>query len=280
MDSFTSAGMKFPLLEFGPGDGEAVVLLHGFPADTQSWKPTARILAAAGYRVLVPFQRGYVATARPKQVAAYRLRELSADVLSLLDAAGVERAHIVGHDWGGGVAWYLADRHSQRVATLTAVATPHPRALARTLLTSKQLLLSWYLLFFQIPRLPEWLLTRNKAQLGSRWLRKLGLEDRTATEYAQAFAADRALMTGALNWYRALLLDAPYGWAAKPVTPATLYVWGTADGTVSAKAARLTAKGVTGAYTFHRLEEATHWIPEQHPQELAELILQHMRTHK
>ncbi|MFJ7768026.1 alpha/beta fold hydrolase [Streptomyces sp. NPDC097107] len=144
------------------------MLLHGFPADAHSWDATAEALSVAGLRVLVPFQRGYVATARPRKVSAYRLKKLAADIIELLNSLKCERAHIVGHDWGGGVSWFLADQYSPRVASLVVASTPHPRALARTLFTSKQILLSWYLLFFQLPVIPEWILTRGARASGAR----------------------------------------------------------------------------------------------------------------
>lgn len=225
---------------------------------------------------MAPFQRGYTPTARPRKIGEYRLKELSLDIIRLMDAAGLERAHVVGHDWGGGVAWYLADRYPNRIASLTVVSTPHPRALSRTLLVSKQALLSWYLLFFQIPKFPEWLLTRNRGQLGQRWLTGLGLDRETAASYVRKFAGDPELLTAALNWYRALLLDVRYGFTASAVRPATLYVWGTQDRTVSKRAAHLTGDWVAGSYMFHPLDGATHWIPEQHPAELAQLIVAHI----
>lgn len=176
------------------------------------------------------------------------------------------------------MGWFLADQHSSRVASLTAVSTPHPRALARTLLTSKQVLLSWYLLFFQLPALPEWLLTRRRGQLGRAWLRKLGLEEDTAAAYAAKFAEDRGLFTGALNWYRALPLDAAYGIRAGSIQVPTLYVWGKKDLAVGEKAAQMTGRWVAGKYSFKPLEGVTHWIPEQHPTLIAELILRHIET--
>jgi pimeloyl-ACP methyl ester carboxylesterase len=227
--------------------------------------------------VLAPFQRGYTPTSRPKRIADYRLQELCQDILHLMDTAGLGRAHIVGHDWGGGVAWFLADRYPERVSSLTVVSTPHPRALSRTLLTSRQLLLSWYLIFFQIPGFPEWILTRNRGWLGQKWLANLGLDATRATRYARKFANDPALLTGALNWYRALLFDAPYGFTASAVLPPTLYVWGTADSTVSGKAAQLTGQWVENSYSFCPLEGASHWIPEQLPRKLAKMITEHAR---
>ena len=130
------------------GSGTPVVLLHGFPQTAACWIRVAQALAAVGYRVLAPDQRGYSPGARPAAVRTYRMPELVADVLALAEAAGAARFHLVGHDWGGAVAWALAGRHPERVATLTSVSTPHPRGLAAALLTGGQLLRSAYIGFF------------------------------------------------------------------------------------------------------------------------------------
>src|SRR5919109_4099069 len=150
----------------GPPAGELVVLLHGFPQTSACWTPLLESLAAAGYRAVAPDQRGYSPRARPATVAAYRLPELVADVLAMADRLGTERIHLVGHDWGGVVAWRLAGQHPERVATLTALSTPHPRAFARALV-GVQALRSAYLPVFRAPRLAE-LLLGARGQRGLR----------------------------------------------------------------------------------------------------------------
>jgi pimeloyl-ACP methyl ester carboxylesterase len=147
--------MTFDVRDAGPEHGEVVVLLHGFPQTSASWDDVAARLNDAGYRTLAPDQRGYSPGARPEGRRAYRQSELVGDVIGLLDAAGVERAHVVGHDHGGGVAWSLAMSQPERVRTLTSLTTPHPAAMARAMVTSTQLLRSWYMLLFQLPWLPE-----------------------------------------------------------------------------------------------------------------------------
>ncbi len=161
LDGFTRDGLHFTVDDDGPRDGDVVVLLHGFPTDRTSWRHVAPLLHAAGLRTLAPDQRGYAEGARPPGRTAYRLEELVADVLALLDAAGVERAHVVGHDWGGALAWLLAGNHPDRVASLTVLSTPHPAALSRALKSDgEQRRKSWYILAFQVPWLPERLLAR------------------------------------------------------------------------------------------------------------------------
>src|SRR5689334_23012384 len=155
VEAFSRNGMRFTVVDEGPADAETVVLLHGFPQSAQSWIGVSRPLLAAGYRVIAPDQRGYTPQARPRSRRAYRLNELVADVVALIDAAGVDRVHLVGHDWGGGVAWMVAATRPERLRTLTVVSAPHPRAVAKAVLTSPQLLQAWHLLFFQLPWLPE-----------------------------------------------------------------------------------------------------------------------------
>jgi pimeloyl-ACP methyl ester carboxylesterase len=272
--SFRVGTWEFPVTDRGPRkSAETVVLLHGFPQNARCWAAITPVLNAAGLRTLCPEQRGYAATARPTRTKDYRLARLAGDVEALLDAAGVHRAHVVGHDWGGGVAWALADLAPERVASLTVVSTPHPRALTRALLTSRQVLLSWYLLFFQLPWFPEWLVTRRGGRPAELWLRRLGLDASTAATYAKGFVEDRAALTGALNWYRALPLDIGYGFRARQITVPTTYVRGSHDAVVSTDAARLTARWVRSSYLFEEIPDGTHWLPEQRPQELAEIVL-------
>src|SRR5579875_2784646 len=129
METFTRDELTFDVTDSGPDDAPVVVLLHGFPQDRQAWGKVTPQLVDAGYRVLAPDQRGYSPGASPRGVSAYRLRELCGDVAALLDAAGAGQAHIVGHDWGGAVAWSFAGAHPHRVASCTVLSTPHPAAL-------------------------------------------------------------------------------------------------------------------------------------------------------
>jgi pimeloyl-ACP methyl ester carboxylesterase len=265
-------GLVFDTLAAGPPRGEPVVLLHGFPQTAACWIRVAQALAAAGYRVLAPDQRGYSPGARPAAVRAYRMPELVADVLALAEAAGAARFHLVGHDWGGALAWALAGRHPEQVATLTSVSTPHPRALAAALLTGGQLLRSAYIGFFRIPRLPELVLGAR----GSRGLRFLlarsGLDPAWANSYARALAGPGAL-AAALAWYRGAI---PFGLRI-PLTPVpTRFVWGSGDPALGRRAATTTGRWVAGPYRFDVLEGAGHWLPEHHPEALAEPLLEHL----
>src|SRR4051794_36361873 len=202
---FERDGLVFDVRQAGPLDGEPVVLLHGFPETSASWDEVMVALAGDGYRAMAPDQRGYSPGARPDGIGAYRVEQLAADVVALLDDIGAPAAHIVGHDWGGIVAWHLAGTRPDRVRTLTSVSTPHPSAFQRVLLTSTQALHSTYMLFFQLPAIPERVLLARDGAVFRRSLVRSGLRDDAVDRYLEHMQEPGA-MTAALNWYRALRL--------------------------------------------------------------------------
>ena len=198
--------------------------------------------------------------------------ELVSDVQALLDAAGLSQAHVVGHDWGGAVAWATAARLPQRLRSLSVLATPHPAAMARAALTSTQALKSWYMLFFQLPWLPERLLNPTRPAGRRRFVRILRRSGQQPGEAARDAAALSApgVLTGALNWYRAL----PF--AGKPIGPVwvpTLYIWGERDAFLGRRAAQLSRCFVRGPYAFLAIP-ADHWL--QNLPEVADLLLRHL----
>jgi len=267
-------GLVFDVLAAGDPAGESVLLLHGFPQTAACWTRLAEALAGGGYRVLAPDQRGYSPGARPGAVGDYRMPELVADVLAVADRAGVVgRFHLAGHDWGGAVAWHLAARYPERVATLTAVSTPHPRALAVALRSSAQPLRSAYIALFRTPRLPELILgARGLAGL-RRMLARSGLGPEWAEAYAGALAEPGAL-AAVLAWYRAA---GPSTLRAPGVAVPTCHLWGSDDAALGRRATEATARWVTGPYRLHVLAGAGHWLPEHHAAELAGPVLAHLR---
>jgi pimeloyl-ACP methyl ester carboxylesterase len=273
VEAFSSEGMRFQVLDEGSVGAETVVLLHGFPQSAQSWIGVSRHLLAAGYRVIAPDQRGYTPRARPRSRRAYRLTELVADVVALIDAAGVERVHLVGHDWGGGVAWMVAATRPDRLHTLTVVSAPHPRAVVNAMLTSRQFLQAWHVVFFQLPWLPEALIRSRGGRLAVAVLKRSGLSDHLARVYV-----DRLNNACALRWYQALPLDISTGCRTRAITVPTTFVWSTGDVAIGRRAAELTGRWVTGPFDFKVLEGVSHWIPEQAPGELAAYILQRIRS--
>lgn len=271
MDSFQRGGLIFPVRdESPPGEGavhaEPVVLLHGFPQDAGSFDRVTPALHARGFRTLVPTQRGYAASARPTSRRAYSTTETTADLVALLDAAGVDRAHVVGHDWGGAPAWAIGAWHPDRVASLTVLSTPHPGAMAASFVSSLQGLRSWYMGFFQLPAVPE--LAAGKTL--SNTLASSGLPPEFVARYTAAMAEPGAL-TGALNWYRGMPFSARP--AVGRITVPTSYVWGRTDFALGRAAAERTRGWVDGQYTFVELD-AGHWLPETRPDEVAAAIVE------
>jgi pimeloyl-ACP methyl ester carboxylesterase len=263
---FERDGLTFEVRDEGPVVAEAtVLLLHGFPQTQSAFDGVAPILHEAGLRTLAPAQRGYSPGARPAARSAYRIGEIAADAVALLDAAGIEQAHVLGHDLGGLAAWALAGLHPDRVASLTVLSTPHPTALAWSFTHSGQGLRSWYLGFFQLPWLPERLIAgRLRAQL-----RSTGLPAAAADEYAAAMARPGAL-AGALGWYRGL--PASRRDHIGKITVPTTYVWGRHDFALGRAAAQATGRFVSAAYLFVELD-AGHWLPESSAAEVAALTL-------
>jgi pimeloyl-ACP methyl ester carboxylesterase len=275
VESFRRGDYAFPVYDGGPVDGVPVVLLHGFPQSKESWQPLAIRLQASGCRTIAPDQRGYSPEARPKRRRDYRLDALAGDVEALLTTIGDRPVHLVGHDWGAAVAWATAARYPGRVASLTALSVPHPAALLTAMASSRQALRSWYMFLFQLPGFPEWLYDpgrpRSRARL-LRWLRSYG-QTRERSERDLALLGDEGF-SAALGWYRAMLLASPLQ-LRRPVRVPTLYVWAAGDKAITRSAALRCRRFVQGPYRFVELPDASHWFPEEVPDQLAELILAH-----
>jgi pimeloyl-ACP methyl ester carboxylesterase len=276
MERFTNAAFSFEVSDSaGSGGGGpecAVILLHGFPQDRRCWERVTPALSGAGYRVLAPDLRGYSPGARPAARSAYRNSQLASDVLALADAAGAERFHLAGHDWGAALAWYVAGRHPGRVISLAALSVPHPQAFARAMITGSQAARSWYMAAWQPPWLPERVLGRGDGQALRGMLVRSGLDRASADRYA-ARARDPGGLRGPLSWYRAMPFSVRE--PAGPVRVPTLFAWGNRDRFVSPAAAGLCGRYVTGPYRFAELDGASHWLPEQAPDQVAALLTGH-----
>lgn len=268
-------GLHLHVVQCGPAAGPLVVLLHGFPEFWESWRGQIAALAAAGYRVWVPDQRGYNLSDKPQGIGAYALPTLAADVLGLLDAAGSQRAHVVGHDWGGIVAWYLAAQYPGRVASTTIINVPHPAVVAPNLWrVPSQLLRSWYIGFIQLPGLPEWLIRRKSWRFSERAL--LGTSRRgtfSAAEVARYKAAwaQPGALTAMLNWYRALRLSTGTRWRRIP-GPVQI-IWGRQDAFLAAELAEFSLAQCANA-RLHYFPGATHWVQLEEAAAVNDLILQ------
>lgn len=283
MREFSRDGLVFDVSDEGPPDGDVVLLLHGWPQDRRAWSGVATELHRSGLRSVAFDQRGYSPRARPAGRAAYRMRELVADVVAAHHACGVDRVHLVGHDWGGAVAWAVAERHPELLHSLTVVSTPHHRALAAAVRRGDQARRSWYIAAFQLPWLPEAVLRRRLPAV----LRRTGLPDEHAQRYAAAFREPGAA-GGGLAWYRALPSGAltrargrilARGNAIRPGGPdnrrirvPTTFLWGAHDPALGRAAAEGSGQWVAADYRFVEVD-AGHWLPETHPQLVAQAVL-------
>ena len=267
--------LSFDALEAGREAGELVLLLHGFPQPASVWRPQLAALARHGFHAVAPDQRGYSPGARPGSARDYRLSELVRDTLGMADRLGARRLHLVGHDWGGMVGWAVAAAAPHRLRSLTVVSTPHPRALATSLLRSTQLLRSGYIGFFNLPAVPELLLGAGGGTVLRLALARSGLPGRVAREYVDELRA-RGALGPALNWYRALpfSLIQPVGRIEVPTT----YVWSDGDVALGGTAARASGSQVRAPYRFEVMPGVSHWIPETAPDDLTRLILEQVSS--
>ncbi|MEU4321649.1 alpha/beta fold hydrolase [Nocardia fluminea] len=268
LTTFTRAGLEFDVVDSGPPDGPVIVALHGFPQTATSLRPLTAVLNARGYRTVAPNQRGYSAGARPSGRMAYRVPELVDDVVALIEDIDRGPVHLVGHDWGAMVAWSLAAARPELVRTLVTVSVPHPGALVRSMVSSDQLLRSYYMALFQLPVLPERVLRARPALLDGL-LAKSGMSAE-AIARVHSEIIDAGALTSALNWYRALALTTRRA-VTRPVTVPVTHVWSTGDTALSRRGAELTGEFVTGDYRLAVLD-GSHWLPEERPDELAALI--------
>jgi pimeloyl-ACP methyl ester carboxylesterase len=261
-------GWHFSGLEWGPRDGALVLALHGFPQRCTSWTAVAERLAEAGVRTIAVDQRGYSPGARPTEIAAYAMAHLVADAVGIIEALGAP-VHLVGHDWGGVVGWQVAARRPDLLASWTAVSTPHQLALNEVLAhdAEQRERFGYILRFREVGAAEQALLADNGAGLAGVYGRHVAPE-RVADDVA--FFAEPGVMTAALSWYRAMSPSDAQGLA--PVTVPTAYVWGSADQAFGAAAAGRTGAYVTAPYRFVPLDGASHWLPDEAPDTLADVI--------
>jgi len=271
VETFVRDGLSFDVRDTGRPDRGTVLCLHGFPQEASAYDAVAARLTPHGLRVLAPDQRGYSPGARPDpgDRASYAMRELVGDAVALLDAAGVERAHVVGHDWGGAVAWVLAGRHRDRVSSLTVLSTPHPKAFQAVYWRSSQVVRSTYMAFFTLPHLPERALLAGGGRPLEHAMRRSGLPRDQAARYVARLQEPGAL-SAMLGWYRGIAASRGFG-AGRTRVPTT-YVVGRHDPFFAHAAMSRTRDFVLGDYRVVELD-AGHWLPERHPAEVAAAVL-------
>jgi pimeloyl-ACP methyl ester carboxylesterase len=263
-------GLEFHVACQGEGDRLAL-LLHGFPECGYSWRYQLPLLADLGYRAWAPDLRGYGDSSRPDRVQDYAIEKLLDDVAGLIDASGCRSVLLAGHDWGAAIAWYFAMRRVRALERLVIMNVPHPTVF-REQMSWRQLLRSWYALFFQIPRLPEWLLSRNGCKpIGDAFVGMAIDKSRFPEEVLRVYrenAARPGALTAMLNYYRAMLR----GGAARqrrlgtPVieTP-TLMVWGEEDRALGKETTYGTERYVSDL-TLRYLPRVSHWVQQEAPE--------------
>ena len=271
-------GVTLHAVRAGPSEGPLVVLLHGFPEFWYGWHEAIAPLANAGYRVVVPDQRGYNKSEKPPGVTPYHIDELAADVAGVIQAQNSESAGIAGHDWGGAVGWWLAMHRPELVSSFVAVNAPHPSVMYRRLRERwTQRLRSWYILGFQLPRLPEAIARAGNWRLIVRGMQKSSLPGTFSPvdfrRYRRAWNRQGAF-TAMVNWYRAVGRERPRP-ASPRVEPETLLIWGSRDQYLEREMARESLEYCdNGRLKTH--EDATHWIHHEEPVAVADEIRDHL----
>jgi pimeloyl-ACP methyl ester carboxylesterase len=259
------------------GDGPLVVLLHGFPEFWYSWRHQIPALADAGFHVVAPDMRGYNLSEKPHDWRQYDADRLAADVAGLIGHFGDQRTYLVGHDWGAAVAYMTAMRYPELLEKLAILNVPHPERMLSGLRTLRQLRKSWYMFFFQIPWLPEWLAARKDFSLGKRSLRAdspAAVSDSDLERYAQAWSQPGAL-TGMVNYYRAALRRSPRAAVAElaPIQTETLVIWGMRDRHLGSELAEPLPRWVPNV-RVERLPDATHWVQHDAPERVNQLLIE------
>lgn len=272
-------GINLHIVQAGPENGELVILLHGFPEFWYGWRHQIPALAQAGYHVIVPDQRGYNLSDKPKSISAYSIETLAQDILEIMHAYQHKQACLIGHDWGAAVVWHLATQFPQHVHKAITMNVPHPWVMSKTLRRNlRQLKRSWYMFFFQIPWLPEWLLGRSNAAILGNMLKGAGkrsFTDDDIESYRRAWLQKGAL-TGMLNWYRAAFRTSPSLLTKTPapqVIVPMLLIWGKQDVALEfSMAGESIALCQTGQLLA--IDNASHFVQHDAVEEVNQAVLE------
>ena len=264
----------------GPKDGPVAVLLHGFPEFWYGWRKQIEPLAEAGFRVIVPDQRGYNLSSKPRGVASYALTELVSDVIAIADELGQKQILLAGHDWGAAVAWSAALLHPKRIAKLAVVNVPHPSVMGRFLKTQpRQILRSWYIFLFQIPWLAETIFSAFDFYVGARALLRSSRPGTFSADdllqYRAAWSQPGAL-TSMINWYRAAGRYRTR-FADRTVRVPTRILWGERDKFLMSEMARESLRYCTHGELFP-FPDATHWLLHEEPTKVSELLVEFFQS--
>lgn len=271
-------GVTLHVVIAGPESGEPVILLHGFPEFWGGWRHQIDFLAQNGFRVIVPDQRGYNLSEKPRGVANYDIDLLAADIIGLIDYFGYEKVYLAGHDWGAAVAWWMAAHSPERLNKLAILNVPYPTILGHELRKGnwQQLKKSWYVFFFQLPGIAEWAMrfstrsdTNNLLRLSSK---RDTFSDADLETYRAAWRQPGA-WTGMLNWYRAFVRKGVKGLPEPPrIQVPTLILWGERDAALGKELAEKSL-AVCENGRLHFYPKATHWLQHDEPEAVNQQLL-------
>ena len=277
---FKNGPVRLHAVAAGPQGGPIVLLLHGFPEFWRGWHHQIEPLAQAGFRVVVPDQRGYNLSDKPPGVASYAISELVSDVIAIANQLSREKIFLAGHDWGAAVAWSTALLHPTRIAKLVVLNVPHPSVMRRFLGTNRrQLRKSWYMFFFQLPWLPEALFRSGNFNVGASSLvrtSKPGTFSNEDLEHYRAAWSQPGALTSMIHWYRAAFRHRPRI-ADRTVHVPTRILWGERDKFLLAEMAQASLRYCDQAELF-TFADASHWLQHEQPARVSELLVDFFRT--
>jgi pimeloyl-ACP methyl ester carboxylesterase len=268
-------GIRLHTALAGPSDGEPVILLHGFPESWFGWEKQIEPLIDAGFRVIIPDQRGYNLSDKPEGIENYHVELLVKDILGLADALGVETFHLAGHDWGAIIAWSLALSSPERIKHLAIANVPHP-AVFKSYIRSHpaQMLKSWYMLFFQLPGIPERFTKARNWKFMTSAMPDHFSED-TLDHYREAWGQPGAI-TAMINWYRATFGSSRSSRSSNSIQPKTLIIWGKQDPHLSHQMAALSLEHCKDGKLV-LIDNATHWVQHDEASRVSHLLIDHFK---
>lgn len=257
------------------GSGPPVILLHGFPDRWQLWRHQLQALVQAGHQVIAPDLRGFGESDRPTEVAGYRMPTLIGDVVGILKAFGLDRADVIGHDWGAGLAWQLAIHQPALVNRLAVLSVGHGGSSVAAGIEQKQL--SWYLLWFQVPGVAERVLPANDWDFFRSWAGSDSPDGSARIDRQVADLSRPGALTAGLNWYRANISAERYVLTETPTGPTvscpTLAIWSSGDRFLNEAQLTGSRQFVKADWRYERIEDADHWIPVSAPRRVSELLV-------
>jgi len=274
VESIGTNGIRLQVLQVGPELGPTALMLHGFPEGSYAWEDMAGQLAAKGYRVWVPDQRGYNSSDKPRHISAYNSEIVARDLLGIIDATGRRQVDLIGHDWGGQIAWWAAARYPQRIRRLVVMNCAHPQVMFRNvLLNPRQTVKSWYIFALQLPWIPERVLSRNQYARLLKAIERSGgapIPAAEAERYIAAWSKPRAL-SSMINWYRAAMRTFPLRLDEPRIHVPTLLIWGEQDRFLDRALAQQSIDHCDQGRVVY-LSDAGHWVHHEKPQEVGKLV--------